>query len=46
LPVAEMARNRLGRLKLELKGKKETPDVKLGVYEQNIGLKYGSPRQL
>jgi tetratricopeptide (TPR) repeat protein len=46
LPVAEMARNRLGRLKLELKGKKETPNVKLGVYEQNIGLKYGSPRQL
>jgi tetratricopeptide (TPR) repeat protein len=45
-PVAEMARNRLGRLKLELKGKKETPNVKLGVYEQNIGLKYGSPRQL
>ena len=46
LPVADMARNRLGRLKLELKGKKETPNVKLGVYEQNIGLKYGSPRQL
>jgi tetratricopeptide (TPR) repeat protein len=46
LPAGEMARNRLGRLKLELKGKKETPNVKLGVYEQNIGLKYGSPRQL
>src|SRR5208282_2007782 len=29
LPVAEMARNRLGRLKFELKGKKETPNVKL-----------------
>jgi hypothetical protein len=41
-----MARTRLGRLKLELKGKKETPGVKLGVYEQNIGLKQGSPRQL
>jgi tetratricopeptide (TPR) repeat protein len=46
LYVAEMARTRLGRLKLELKGQKETPGVKLGVYEQNIGLKYGSPRQL
>jgi tetratricopeptide (TPR) repeat protein len=46
LPAAEIARNRLGRLKLELKGQQETPNVKLGVYEQNIGLKYGSPRQL
>jgi tetratricopeptide (TPR) repeat protein len=46
LSVAEMARTRLDRLKLELKGQKETPGVKLGVYEQNIGLKYGSPRQL
>jgi tetratricopeptide (TPR) repeat protein len=46
MAVAEMARNRLGRLKFELKGKKATPNVKLGVYEQNIGLKYGSPRQL
>ena len=44
--VAEMARTRLGRLKIELKGHKETPDVKLGVYEQNIGLKYGFPRRL
>jgi len=46
LAVAEMARTRLGRLKIELKGHKETPDVKLGVYEQNIGLKYGFPRRL
>jgi tetratricopeptide (TPR) repeat protein len=46
LAIAEMARTRLGRLKLELKGHKETPDVKLGVYEQNLGLKYGSPRRL
>jgi len=44
--AGEMARTRLGRLKLELKGRKDTPDVKLGVYEQNIGLKHGSPRQL
>jgi len=43
--AAEMARSRLGRLKLELKGKQETPGVKLGVYEQNIGLKRGSPPQ-
>jgi len=46
LSAAEMARTRLDRLKLEVKGQKETPGVKLGVYEQNIGLKYGSPRQL
>lgn len=47
LPVADLAQSRLNRLKLEIKGKKETPDaVKLGVYEQNIGLKYGSPRKL
>jgi tetratricopeptide (TPR) repeat protein len=46
LSVAEMARTRLDHLKLELKGQKETPSVKLGVYEQNIGLKRGSPRQL
>ncbi|HSY75003.1 MAG TPA: hypothetical protein VK810_06000 [Dongiaceae bacterium] len=48
LPVAEIARSRLNRLKLEFKGKEETPGKKLGVYEQNIGLKYGptygSPR--
>ena len=44
LPVAELAQSRLNRLKLEIKGQKETPGVKLGVYEQNIGLKYGSPR--
>jgi hypothetical protein len=46
LPAAEITRNRLGRLKLELKGQQQTTTVKLGVYEQNIGLKYGSPRQL
>jgi tetratricopeptide (TPR) repeat protein len=46
LAAGEMARTRLGRLKLELKGKQETPGVKLGVYEQNIGLKQRSPRQL
>jgi tetratricopeptide (TPR) repeat protein len=43
--AAELARTRLTHLKLELKGRTETPDVKLGVYEQNIGLKSGSSRQ-
>ena len=46
LPVADLAQSRLNILKLEIKGKKETPNKTLGVYEQNIGLKYGSPRQL
>jgi len=43
MAVAELAQTRLNCLKLEIKGKKETPGVALGVYEQNIGLKYGSP---
>jgi len=44
MAVAELARTRLAHLKLEMKGQqKETPGTKLGVYEQNIGLKYGSP---
>ena len=46
LAAAELARTRLGRLKFELKGQKETPSTKLGVYEKNIGLKHGLPRQL
>ena len=46
LPVADLAQSRLNILKLEIKGQKETPNKTLGVYEQNIGLKYGSPRQL
>jgi hypothetical protein len=44
--AAAMAQNRLDHLRRELKGQKETPGVKLGVYEQNIGLKYGPPRRL
>jgi tetratricopeptide (TPR) repeat protein len=44
MAVAELAQSRLDRLKLEIKGQKETPGMKLGVYEQNIGLKYSSPR--
>jgi tetratricopeptide (TPR) repeat protein len=49
LPVAKLAESRLNHLKLEIKGKKETPGKQLGVYEQNIGLKgdrFFSPRQL
>ena len=41
LAAAEAARKRIGLLKLELKGKQATPGVKLGTYEQNIGLKRG-----
>jgi hypothetical protein len=47
--VAEIAQSRLSRVKLEIKGKEETPGKKLGVYEQNIGLKgdrFYSMRQL
>jgi tetratricopeptide (TPR) repeat protein len=46
LPVADVTRRRLARINSEFKGKEETPGVKLGVYEKNIGLKYGSPRKL
>jgi tetratricopeptide (TPR) repeat protein len=46
LPVANIARNRLARIELEFKGKKEmTAPVKIGVYEQDIGLKYGVPKK-
>lgn len=41
LPVADLARRRLARVSLEIKGQQGTTGVKLGVYEQNIGLKYG-----
>ena len=46
LPIADLTRRRLARLANEFKGKETTPGVQLGVYEQNIGLKYGSPRKL
>jgi tetratricopeptide (TPR) repeat protein len=39
LAAAEMARNRLARLKLEIKARQKSEAVKLGTYEQNIGLK-------
>jgi len=44
--LAERARARLAHLKLELKGQQETSGVKLGVYEQRLGLKRGAPPQL
>lgn len=43
LPVAEIARRRLALLNNEFKGRQETTIVKLGVYEQNLGLKCGRP---
>jgi tetratricopeptide (TPR) repeat protein len=45
-PMAEIAARRLARINQEFQGKKETPGVKLGVYEQNVGLRTGLPRQL
>ena len=46
LAAAEIARNRLALLKLEMKAKEKNQSVKLGSYEQNIGLKQGSlPRR-
>ena len=43
--AAEMARSRLNRLKLEFKGQAQGQTVKLGDYEQNLGLKHGRPRE-
>jgi outer membrane protein assembly factor BamD (BamD/ComL family) len=37
--AAEAARNRIDRLRLELRAQTATPTLKLGTYEQNIGLK-------
>lgn len=39
--AADVARNRLDLLRLEMKVKDGARSVKLGDYEQNIGLKYG-----
>ena len=43
--AAGMARNRLDLLKLELKAKDTKQPVKMGTYEQNIGLKHGQPHR-
>ncbi len=40
--AATLAQNRLDLLRLELKGKSTARSIKLGTYEQNIGLKQGS----
>jgi len=45
LPVADLAQRRLARLENEFKGQQKSVRVKMGVYEQNIGLKYGNPRK-
>ena len=39
--AAEIARSRLAHLKLEIKGQQTKGAVKMGTYEQNIGLKRG-----
>jgi len=44
-PAANLARNRIELLKLELKAREKSQTVRLGSYEQNIGLKGGLPRQ-
>ncbi|MEY2427121.1 MAG: Outer rane lipoprotein [Verrucomicrobiota bacterium] len=46
LAGAEIARNRLARLRLELKANQTKESVKMGSYEQNIGLKHGPPRRM
>jgi hypothetical protein len=42
---AEIARHRLALLKLEMKSKVMSQAVKLGSYDQNIGLKRSLPRR-
>ena len=44
MAAAQLARNRIDLLKLELKGIQKTETVKLGDYEQDIGIKQGPPR--
>jgi len=39
--AADLARNRLDLLRLEIKAKQAPRAIKLGTYEQNIGLKHG-----
>jgi hypothetical protein len=45
LPVADLAQRRIARLENEFKGLRQSASVKMGTYEQNIGLKYGGPRK-
>ena len=44
--AAGLASSRIAHLRLELKGKEKSQAVKLGSYEQDVGLKRGSPHQL
>jgi hypothetical protein len=44
--AAEVAQRRLERVRQELAAKTATPTKRLGVYEQNIGLKHGPRRKL
>ena len=39
LAAAEIARNLIALLKLELKARQQNEKVKMGTYEQNLGLK-------
>jgi len=43
--IAAMAQQRLSHLKLDLKGTTEAQVIKLGQYEQNIGLKGRTPKR-
>jgi len=45
-PSADLAANRITLLKLEVKGKGKVSEVKLGTYEQDIGLKMGGGKGL
>jgi hypothetical protein len=46
LAAAEIARNRIALLKLELKAKQQKETVKMGTYEQNIGLKQARRKEV
>jgi tetratricopeptide (TPR) repeat protein len=43
-PDAQVTRTRLAQVGLELKGQRKTAGLKMGTYEQNIGLKHGPPK--
>ena len=45
LPIATLTQRRLERLNGDYKNKEAKAGVKLGTYEQNIGLKYGGPKR-
>ena len=44
--AAGLAASRIAHLRLELRGKEKSQAVKLGSYEEDVGLKRGSPHQL